>query len=74
MSGEGTTALAGKVWAVGSAEPTGWQVSTTDATAELQRAGGVGVRAYVSGSATVVPVRAEVDDLWAGAAGLTPAG
>jgi PKD repeat protein len=74
VSGEGTTTLAGKVWADGAMEPTGWQVTTTDATVELQRAGGIGVRAYVSASAVTVPVRTEVDDLWAGAAGLTPAG
>ncbi|MGY1751490.1 PKD domain-containing protein, partial [Modestobacter sp. SYSU DS0511] len=72
VSGSGTTALAGKVWAEGRPEPADWQVTATDATAELQRAGGVGVATYVSGSATAAPVRVAFDDLWAGAAGTTP--
>jgi PKD repeat protein len=74
VSGTGTAALAGKVWAEGTTEPTGWQVTATDASPELQRAGGVGVTTYVSGSATVAPVRVDVDDVWAGATGTTPAG
>jgi hypothetical protein len=69
VSGSGTTTLSGRAWLKGQAEPTAWQVSATDTTADLQRAGGVGVDSYVSGSATAVPVRLTVDDFWAGAAG-----
>ncbi|MGN8553060.1 UNVERIFIED_CONTAM: PKD domain-containing protein [Microbacterium sp. SLM126] len=59
----GTTALKGKVWADGTTEPTDWFVSTTDAQAELQGAGQVGVVTYLSGSATNVPVTVNVDNL-----------
>jgi PKD repeat protein len=70
--GSGSTVLNAKAWAGGTAEPEGWQVSATDATAALQAPGGVGITAYVSGSATAVPVRVDVDDLWAGTAGTAP--
>ncbi|MFE7845375.1 PKD domain-containing protein [Microbacterium sp. NPDC057407] len=59
----GSTALKGKVWADGTTEPTDWFVSTTDAQAELQGAGQVGVLTYLSGSATNVPVTVSVDNL-----------
>ncbi|MGL4258031.1 MAG: PKD domain-containing protein, partial [Microbacterium sp.] len=59
----GTTALKGKVWADGTAEPADWFVSTTDAQAELQGAGQVGILTYLSGSATNVPVTVSVDNL-----------
>ncbi|WP_374311546.1 PKD domain-containing protein [Microbacterium sp.] len=59
----GTTALKGKVWADGTVEPTDWFVSTTDAQAELQGAGQVGILTYLSGSATNVPVTVSVDNL-----------
>jgi hypothetical protein len=47
-------------------------VTATDAApTTLQGAGGLGVSAYLAGSATA-PVRLNVDDLWAGAAGTVP--
>ncbi|SEN55178.1 hypothetical protein [Cryobacterium luteum] len=52
-----------KVWKLGTTEPATWQRSTTDATAALQAAGGVGVSLYVSGSATNTPVIGSIDDL-----------
>jgi PKD repeat protein len=61
--GTGTTSLAAKAWLAGTTEPTGWAVSATDTTAELQGAGGVGVIGYLSGSATNAPVTLLVDDL-----------
>lgn len=73
LSGTGTTELNAKAWAAGTAEPGAWQVSATDTTAALQSPGGVGITAYVSGSATAVPVQVDVDDLWAGPAGTAPA-
>jgi PKD repeat protein len=72
LSGTDTTTLNAKAWATGTPEPTAWQVSATDTTASLQSPGSVGVTAYISGSATSVPVRVNVDDLWAGPAGTAP--
>ncbi|MFD4422845.1 PKD domain-containing protein [Agromyces sp. NPDC058484] len=61
--GTSPTTIRGKVWKVGTAEPAAWQLSTTDATAALQAAGGLGLSVYVSGSATVVPLTVAFDDL-----------
>jgi hypothetical protein len=52
ISGTGTTQLAATVWAAGSAQPAAAQVIRTDSEAALQAAGGVGLSAYLSGSAT----------------------
>ncbi|KRB37164.1 PKD domain-containing protein [Microbacterium sp. Root180] len=59
----GSTTLTAKAWADGAAEPADWFVSATDAQAELQGAGQVGVLAYLSGSATNAPLVVSVDDL-----------
>ena len=72
LSGSGSTALAAKAWVSGTAEPAGWLVQATDATAALQGPGGVGVTAYLSGSATAVPVRVDLGSFWAGPAGTAP--
>jgi PKD repeat protein len=72
VAGLDTTTLQAKAWTSGTAEPTDWQLSATDTTAVLRTAGGIGVSAYLSGSATSVPVRVNVDNLWAGAAGTRP--
>jgi hypothetical protein len=53
VSGTGTTTVAASVWAEGQAEPAGPQLTRTDTTAGLQKAGSVGVTAYRSGSNTV---------------------
>jgi PKD repeat protein len=63
VSGSGITTLAGKVWAVGSAEPATPQLQLTDTTAALQAPGAVGLLAYLSGSATDAPVTASFDNL-----------
>lgn len=68
VTGSGPTTLRGRVWRATSSEPTAWQVTTTDTTAALQRAGGVGLWAYLSSSATNSPVTASFDDLMAAAA------
>jgi hypothetical protein len=65
-NGTSPTTLRAKVWKVGSAEPAAWGATTTDSTAALQGAGGVGFEAYLSGSATNAPQVVSVDDLWAG--------
>ena len=72
VSGAETATLNAKAWLAGTPEPEGWQVTATDSTEQLRGAGGVGVTAYVSGSATAVPVRVDVDGFWAGVAGSAP--
>jgi PKD repeat protein len=52
VTGTGTTQLAATVWTAGSPEPASPTLTRTDTTASLQAAGGVGVLAYLSGSAT----------------------
>ncbi|MGY1779068.1 PKD domain-containing protein [Geodermatophilus sp. SYSU D01036] len=69
--GTGTTELRAKAWATGTAEPAAWLVTTTDATASLQRPGALYLYEYTSGSATRASVL-RVDDLWAGPAGARP--
>ena len=61
--GTSPTLLRAKVWADGDPEPAGWTVSVTDSTAALQSAGQVGLRTYLSGSATNAPVLGLFDDL-----------
>ncbi len=61
--GSGSTSLRAKVWPSSGSEPTAWTVSGTDDTAALQKAGGIAVRAYLSGSATVTPVTLSVRHL-----------
>jgi len=59
----GTTTLRAKAWANGVAEPSAWNVSVSDAQAELQAAGQVGLTAYTSGSTTNGPVIMSMDNL-----------
>ncbi|MGH1525255.1 PKD domain-containing protein [Leifsonia sp. L25] len=54
--GTSPTTVRARVWKVGTTEPTTWQASVTDSTAALQAAGAVGLRAYLSGTATDVPL------------------
>ena len=68
VTGTNPTTVRAKVWKVGAAEPAAWLVSTTDSTAALQAAGGVGMWVYLSSAATNAPVVATFDDLVARAA------
>jgi PKD repeat protein len=61
--GTSPTALAGKVWLGGQAEPADWQITATDAAATLQQAGGVGVHGVLSGTVTNTPIVLSLDDL-----------
>jgi hypothetical protein len=61
--GASPTTLNAKVWKVGSAEPAGWQNSTSDSSAGLQVAGAVGIRAQLAGSATNAPIITFFDNL-----------
>lgn len=67
--GTSPTTLRAKVWRAGTAEPAAWTASVTDSTAALQAAGGIGLRSYLSSSATNAPVVAAFDNLWAGPTG-----
>ena len=68
LVGEGTTELAATVWTVGSSEPATPTVTRTDTTAALQAPGGVGISAYLAGSATA-PVAVRFTGLTAVLAG-----
>lgn len=52
VTGSSPTTIQAKLWRAGTAEPTGWQLSTTDATPGLQGAGWVSLHANRPGSAT----------------------
>ncbi|NEK85474.1 PKD domain-containing protein [Blastococcus saxobsidens] len=52
VTGSGATDLALTVWQAGTAEPAAPTLVRTDGAAELQAAGGIGIAAYLSGSAT----------------------
>lgn len=73
LSGVNATTIRAKVWAAGSAEPTGWQLTATDSAASLQASGGVGMGSYVSGSETNGPIVSRFDNFWVGASGTAPA-
>ncbi|WP_454301933.1 PKD domain-containing protein [Salana multivorans] len=71
---EGTspTVLRAKVWKDGTPEPEGWSYTFTDSTAALQAEGGIGLGAYLGGTATNAPIAASFSGLWAGPVGATP--
>jgi PKD repeat protein len=66
-TGTAPTTVRVKVWATGAEEPPAWTASATDSTAALQVAGALGLRTYLSGSATNAPVFSLFDDLFVAA-------
>ncbi len=62
VTGTSPTTVRAKVWRVGEAEPTAWQLSTTDATASLQAAGSVGLGSYLAANSTTVPFSTAFDE------------
>ena len=66
VTGTSPTTIRAKVWKVGTAEPANWLLSTTDSTAALQSAGGIGIYSYLSTTGTPSPLTVTFDDLWAG--------
>jgi hypothetical protein len=60
--GTNPTVLRTRAWRAGTTEPSSWQLIAGDSTAALQGPGGVGLRSYVSSSATT-PVVSDLDDL-----------
>ncbi|MBD9698243.1 PKD domain-containing protein [Flavimobilis sp. GY10621] len=63
VTGASPTTVRAKVWVNGTAEPGAWFASTTDSTADLQSAGGIGLQAYVGGAAGSPTVTVGWDDL-----------
>jgi hypothetical protein len=61
--GSAPTALSGRAWLDGQAEPSAWQVQATDATAVLQQGGAVGIHSGLAASATNSPIVVSVDNL-----------
>jgi parallel beta-helix repeat protein len=60
--GTGTTTWSVRAWDAAAADPGTWQLVVEDATASLQDAGTVGLRGYLSSSATNASLRFELDD------------
>ena len=67
-AGSSPTTVQARVWVVGSAEPSTWTVSATDATAAMQAPGAVGIRTYTGGGVTNGPLMTTFDDFVATAA------
>jgi PKD repeat protein len=60
--GVSPTTVRAKLWRTGQAEPTAWQASVTDSTAALQASGTIGLRTYLSASATATPATVKFDN------------
>jgi glucose/arabinose dehydrogenase len=71
-TGASPTTLRARAWRDGAAEPQTWTLQVTDAAAALQVAGGVGLRAYVSSSATNGPITFSFDDFVVTSTGTAP--
>lgn len=63
VTGTSPTTVQAKVWKAGTAEPSTWQRTASDATAALQAAGSTGISTYLSGSTTNAPTVFTIDDL-----------
>lgn len=61
-TGTGTTTLKARAWLASAAEPSAWQVTSTDTTAALQTAGSVGLRSYLGSGVTNGPLAVGFDD------------
>lgn len=61
--GVGPTTVRARAWRVGTAEPSTWQLTSTDNTAGMQAAGTVGFTSSLSSSATNGPVTVRFDDV-----------
>jgi PKD repeat protein len=72
VTGTSPSTLNLKVWPVGQAEPSAWQLTTTDASAALQAPGAVGLSAYLASSVTNAPVAVTTTGLTATATNTPP--
>ncbi|MCX7523031.1 PKD domain-containing protein, partial [Microbacterium sp. STN6] len=52
VTGTSPTTISAKAWPAAQSEPASWQAVATDSAAALQAPGGVGLKSYLSGSAT----------------------
>jgi PKD repeat protein len=68
VSGTASVVIRGKVWIVGTTEPSAWQVTSTDATSPLG-AGGPGLSVYLSSVSTNAPVVASFQNFIVGPIG-----
>ncbi|WP_104192311.1 glycoside hydrolase family 88 protein [Cryobacterium sp. Y82] len=66
VTGASPTAIRAKVWKVGTAEPSTWQVTKTDSTAGLQSVGSIGLMVYSGSNSVPAPLVVSVEELWAG--------
>ncbi|MGY1708517.1 PKD domain-containing protein [Geodermatophilus sp. SYSU D00758] len=71
VAGNAPAELRAKAWATGTAEPAAWQVQASDASAALQRPGGLRLDVYTARSATAATA-VRVDDLRVEAPGTVP--
>jgi len=60
--GTSPTTVRARVWSAVAIEPAAWLASATDSTPALQVAGSVGLRSYLSGTATDTPVTTRFDN------------
>ncbi len=67
VSGTDPTTIRMKAWADGQSEPSAWQYQASDAAPALQQGGAVGVRAYLSKSASNAPVVFALTTCWCAA-------
>jgi N-acetylneuraminic acid mutarotase len=58
--GASPTTIRAKAWEQGTAEPTGWNVTTTNSASGLQQAGSVGLRTVTTGTSAATTLR--IDD------------
>lgn len=72
VDGTSPTTLRVRAWRAGTAEPSTWQVVTTDATPSMQAAGAVRLSTYLSSAATGGPLTVRYDDLTVGTVGAGP--
>lgn len=61
--GTNPTTIRAKIWTSAQTEPADWMASVTDTTSALQAAGSIGLRTYLSGTATNSPVTTRFDNL-----------
>ncbi len=69
MTGANPATVRAKVWLASGTEPAAWTATTTDASAALQVAGGVGLMTYLSGTSNNAPNITRFDDFQAGPTG-----
>ncbi len=65
VSGVNPTTIQARIWADGTAEPTTWPLTTTDATSALQQSGAIGLWAFTAANTTNAPTTITYDDLTA---------